>query len=87
MLVQCIEINYLISSFFFFFFWWGEGRGEIMTSLAIKFPMQKNPYSKSFLDVKMLFVNRFSKTLWVILGQSSQLQILRRRQYLYGGVS
>ena len=30
----------------------------------------KNPCSKKFLDIKFLFVNRFSKFLWHILGQT-----------------
>ena len=46
-----------------------------MTSLAFNFPIQKkkkkkNPYLKLFLDVNILFVNRFSVFV-------AQLEILR----------
>ena len=42
-----------------------------MTSLGNNFSMQKS-YSKTFIDVKFLFVNLFSKFLRHILGQKEK---------------
>ena len=44
----------------------------------------QNPYSKVFLDMKFLFVNRFSKFLLHILGLKECLIMIR--EYLYEGV-
>ena len=58
-LVLCI-FNKILKILFF--------SGKIMTSLGNNFFMQKS-YSKTFLDVKFLFVTRFSNFLRHILGQ------------------
>ena len=46
---------------------------KIVTSLILAVSPCKNPYSKTFLDINSLFVNRFSSFLQHVLGQKGVL--------------